>query len=61
MSETLAVYRLDPEGKVVVYPFSKKFFVGPYVTPYGDSFQKTVCQLIRLEFPQDSTKVAQSD
>lgn len=61
MTETRALYRLDPEGKVVVYPFSKKFFVGPDVTPYGDSSQKTVCQLIRLEFPPNSTKVAQSD
>ena len=36
MTEKQAPYRIDPEGKVVVFLRSHQFFVGPDPTVYGE-------------------------
>lgn len=46
MTETLGVYRLDPEGKVVLYPSSRRLFVGPDLVPYGEASEEKVSKVI---------------
>lgn len=57
MTETLGVYRLDPEGKVVVYPSSRRFFVGPDLVPYGEASEEKVSKVIYFpKRPETSQK-----
>lgn len=39
MTEKVALYTIDPEGKVVVFPRKQQFFVGPDPVVYGNKEQ----------------------